>query len=107
MSSLTKIQKLYEKIPKSNCKKGCMKCCNDMIQVAREEDERMGGYRWDGKCAHLNDDRCGVYENRAFICRLFGTSETMRCPDCTPETFLTKSETQDLVNEYVRLKGLE
>jgi len=104
MENLTEIQKLYEKIPKSKCKDGCVKCCKDMIQVAPEEDERMGGYKWDGKCTHLKDNHCTVYENRAFICRLFGTSETMQCDDCIPERYLTQAETKKIVSEYAKLK---
>ena len=104
MRPLTKIQLLYESIPKSVCKVGCARCCADIIQVAPEEDERMGGYRWEGQCVHLKDSRCSVHENRAFICRLFGTSEMMRCEGCVPERYLTESETKELVGAYVRLK---
>ena len=65
----------------------------------------MGGYRWSGKCELLIDGKCSVYEDRAFICRLFGTSETMQCEHCVPERYLTASETQELVKEYLRLKN--
>jgi Fe-S-cluster containining protein len=75
-----------------------------MIQVATEEEVRMGGYRWDGKCVLLIDNKCSVYENRAFICRLFGSSESMKCPDCTPERYLSESDTAELIRKYVRLK---
>jgi Fe-S-cluster containining protein len=75
-----------------------------MIQVAPEEDNRMGGYHWEGKCVLLIDNKCSVYEKRAFICRLFGSSEIMKCPDCTPERYLSKSETTELIKKYVSLK---
>ena len=101
---LTDIQRLYEMIPKSDCKDGCVDCCYDLIQVAPEEDERMGGYRWKEKCVHLSDKHCTVYENRALICRLFGTSETMRCDGCIPERYLTDSETKKIISEYTKIR---
>ena len=102
---LTKIQEIYEMIPKSKCKEGCADCCNDMIQVAPEENKRMGGYEWLGKCNFLKDNRCSIYDNRAFICRLYGTSEILRCENCIPERYLTESETKKLVSEYVKIKN--
>ena len=100
---MTEIKKLYESIPKSTCKEGCSKCCKDMIQVTKEESENMGGYKWVGQCIFLVENRCSIHENRAFICRLFGTSELMKCQDCIPERFLSEKETKDLINKYVKL----
>ena len=103
----TKIEELYGKIPKSVCKKGCADCCQDLIQVAREEDERMGGYQWNGKCVFLINHQCSIHDQRAFICRLFGTSEMMRCDGCTPEYYLSEAETRELVSLYVHLQRVE
>ena len=100
----TEIQRMYKRIPRSVCKQGCTICCHDMIQVADEESLRMGGYKWNGKCNHLTETGCAIHENRAFICRLFGTSEIMKCGGCVPEYFLTKEETENLVKEYTKIK---
>jgi len=105
--SYTKIQILYDKIPKTVCKDGCAKCCYDMIQVSPSENEHMGGYEWNGKCVFLVDNHCSIYEKRAFICRLFGASETMKCEGCVAERFLSEGETRELVSEYVRIKRME
>ena len=101
----TNIQQLYEQIPASVCTEGCAKCCRDLIQVAPEESVRMGGYKWDGQCVFLQNNRCSVHSNRAFICRLFGVSEIMRCGGCVPERCLTEAETKNLVQAYTRLKN--
>jgi len=64
----------------------------------------MGGYSWDGKCVHLVDGGCAVYENRPFVCRLFGASEVLQCDDCFADRYLTAEETSELVRQFVRLK---
>ena len=105
MEQPTEIQKIYEQIPNSVCKDGCADCCFDMIQVAPEESERMGGYEWIGQCIHLKDNRCTVHANRPFVCRLYGASELLPCKDCTPQRFLTPAETKKLADEYAKIKN--
>ncbi|MCL2063288.1 MAG: hypothetical protein FWG98_02815 [Candidatus Cloacimonetes bacterium] len=101
---MTEIQKLYRLIPQSICKEGCADCCKDIIQVAPEENDRMGGYQWSGGCIFLKDNQCSVHDRRAFICRLFGTSEIMKCSNCIPERYLSETETKDIINNYVMIK---
>ena len=70
----------------------------------------MGGYSYDPEraiCTHLIDGKCSVYEKRPFICRLYGASELLKCEHCTPERYLAKQETDDLVQAYVRIKAEE
>ncbi len=70
----------------------------------------MGGYLYDTKrmvCSHLVDGKCSVYKNRPFICRLYGSSELLQCENCTPERYLSKQETNELVHAYVLIKTEE
>ena len=60
-------KELYFKIPQSQCKKGCYKCCVNMIQYTPSEFKAMGGYEFKEKCSHLKDGKCTVYENRPFV----------------------------------------
>ena len=102
----TEIQKLYEKIPASVCKKGCFDCCSNVVQFAPEELARAGNYELkNGKCVFLTEKGCSIYENRPFVCRLFGTSEIASCDGCAPERFLTKEETLALSGSYAKLKN--
>lgn len=101
------IKELYKSLPKSVCKEGCSKCCSDMIQFSPSEEKRMGGYEWNGKCSHLIDGKCSVYENRPFVCRLFGTSDMLTCEGCTPERYLTEEETIKIVHEYTLCRNRE
>lgn len=103
---LTEIQKLYEKIPSFTCKEDCMECCDNQIQFAPEELERMPKVDWpDSWCPHLKNNRCSIYQCRGFICRIYGSSELFPCPHgYGPEKPLTAEETRALFREYVRIK---
>lgn len=98
--SIDKIEDLYKRIPASECKDGCFRCCTNMVQFSRSEEHAMGGYRYDGQCSHLKEGKCSVYENRPLVCRLFGTSEILQCEKCIPERYLTEKETMDIVHAY-------
>ena len=100
-------KELYFKIPQSQCKKGCYKCCVNMIQYTPSEFKAVGGYEFKEKCSHLKDGKCTVYENRPFVCRIYGASELFKCEDCVPERMLSEEETLELVHQYVQLKKKE
>ena len=51
--------------------------------------------------------RCSVYDRRPLICRLYGTSELMRCEGCTPERYLSEKETEEIIHIYVRYRKAE
>lgn len=62
------------------CKEGCFKCCGPVL-VTEREVERLGlpkgshstGARADGACALLGEDgRCTKYDDRPYICKMFG-----------------------------------
>ena len=101
------MDKLYKKIPSSTCRKGCYRCCTNMIQYTPSEFKAMGGYEFKEKCSHLKDGKCTVYENRPFVCRIYGASELFKCEDCVPERMLSEEETLELVHQYVQLKKKE
>ena len=101
------IKNLYEQIPASVCRSDCSKCCKDMIQFSTSEEKNMGGYVWDGKCSHLQNGRCSIYQNRPFVCRLYGTSAMLTCEGCTPERLLSVEDTLSLVREYNKYRNGE
>ena len=78
-----------------------------MIQFTPGELKLMKGYEYDGVCSHLKDGKCSVYENRPFVCRIYGTSVLFKCEDCVPERFLGEEETSALVHQYIQLKKKE
>jgi uncharacterized protein len=53
-----------------------------------------------------NGGGCAIYDDRPFLCRLFGASEEkwMTCPHgCGPEKKLSVEQTQKLFHQYLRL----
>ena len=104
---INNIDEIYNKIPASICEKGCFECCTNMIQFSPSEMERMGNYEYNGICSHLKEGKCSIYENRPFLCRIYGTSEILKCDDCVPEKLLSETETANLVHQYTTLKKKE
>lgn len=59
----------------------------------------------DFRCDALTPfNRCGAYERRPAICRLYGATEGMECPrGCLPEGgYLTADEGGDILREALR-----
>jgi Fe-S-cluster containining protein len=87
-----KIQFFREKIPSFSCKPGCHDCCGPVTassdEVARlpiKSDEEHAEALAEFNCPYLGDKGCEVYEERPLICRLFGTTPSLPCPNsCAP-----------------------
>jgi len=88
-----KIEFFRESIPGFSCKPGCHDCCGPVTassdEVSRlpekstqEHEKAMSDYN----CPYLGENGCEVYEERPLICRLFGTTPSLPCPNgCGPE----------------------
>lgn len=127
-----RLQALYDRVPAIHCKGRCHTACC-FVEASIRERERMRrasgrelgtidvyespvnptrldplGYplaRY--RCTMLTDDgRCGVYEHRPMICRLFGAVEGMECEyGCEPERMLTFAEAVELLAEAMNVGG--
>ena len=83
---------LYASLPKLDCQGYCHESCGPIGMSVRERTrilERSGPVRCDkhASCSMLTADRrCGVYEIRPMVCRLWGIVRSMPCPyGCRPE----------------------
>lgn len=107
------LEAIYARIPDARCKGLCTKSCS-VIAMTVHEARRLrqagtplpphdvalarvyadAGYR----CPALVDGRCSVYELRPFVCRIYGSSESLPCPfGCEPdEGLLSADETLEL-----------
>lgn len=102
---------LYSELPSLECRGLCWHSCGpvDMSATERERIADLGvtipgytreaaeRYRETGKveaCPALGPFKtCGVHPVRPMICRLWGMTETMRCPHgCRPTRELTEAE---------------
>jgi hypothetical protein len=92
------IVRLREQIPSFECVKGCHDCCGpvttsseEMSRLPVKSDAEHDDALNDLRCVYLGPDGCTVYEDRPLICRLFGTTPRMACPnDRRPEDMVTK-----------------
>ena len=96
-----KIQFFREQIPSFACKPGCHDCCGPVTassdEVARlpvKSDKEHAKALAELSCPYLGDKGCQVYTERPLICRLFGTTSSLPCPNvCAPsEMILSKIE---------------
>lgn len=111
-----KLDKIYKKLPKLNCKGKCTDACS-LIRVGKYERERItkmlgndpfiptDGFleviqkpQCEWACKLLKDGKCTIYSLRPLICRLFGLVKKMQCPfGCMPEKWLTDKEASEFL----------
>jgi len=106
-----RLDALYAKVKKTHCTKGCTKCCGP-VPMMGVEAKRLGlkqNYtKWDKdfRCQFASEDGCSVYENRPFVCRVFGTDTTSPI-SCPINKHLPVPHTEDdiiaLMKEYMNL----
>ncbi|BCE00097.1 YkgJ family cysteine cluster protein [Marinicellulosiphila megalodicopiae] len=102
------IARLRERIPKFECVKGCHDCCGPVTTSSEEmarlpvktEAEHTAALN-EYNCVHLGPNGCTVYGERPLICRLFGTTEKMPCPnDRRPEEMIDE-QTEKQIHHYI------
>ncbi|MGO4306521.1 YkgJ family cysteine cluster protein [Cupriavidus sp. RAF12] len=83
-----KIRFLRSRIPTFECTPGCHDCCGP-VTTSTEEMSRLPA-KSDAEheialanlsCPHLDTKGCSVYAERPLICRLFGTTPRLACPN--------------------------
>ncbi|MCF7487858.1 YkgJ family cysteine cluster protein [Vibrio sp. A2-1] len=53
-------------------------------------------------CVHLGPNGCEVYEERPLICRLFGTTPRMACPNGCRPTEMVDLKIERQVHYFIR-----
>lgn len=113
---------LYDQVPDVGCKGLCQSACGPIDMAPREGARlRAAGVEIPattrrhillhvtGKysCPALDaDGRCEVYAKRPMICRLWGATETLRCPyGCAPERWLSDVDALDLIAQTSLVGG--
>jgi len=76
------------RIPSFECVPGCHDCCGpvttsseEMARLPRKSDAAHEAALAELSCPHLGDQGCQVYAERPLICRLFGTTPRLACPN--------------------------
>lgn len=97
------LRAVYAKLPAMACKGKCQDCCGPIAftpleahimeqagaddNIVAVKDEEGGTYWLTELVCPLLDWKgdCSIYEDRPFICRLWGLTESMKCPHgCVP-----------------------
>lgn len=107
MTDAERLDALYAQVPSFNCIPGCHECCG-LIPFAPAEWDRVADKReaTSSTCPYVCPEGCAIYEQRPFMCRLFGTAAPLLCPrSCGPAEMLSVKEANALMNEYRELVG--
>jgi Fe-S-cluster containining protein len=104
-----KLEELYARIPKFDCRRSCCECCGPVVW-SRAEWERLPEYlrrnTSSATCPYLrHDGKCEIYDRRPLMCRLYGAVRRLACPYNAPEKFLTKEEEDAILKEYAKISG--
>jgi hypothetical protein len=83
-----KIDYLRQRIPSFACVPGCHDCCGpvtasseEMSRLPVKSDAEHDAALAEFNCVHLGPQGCTVYDERPLICRLFGTTPRLPCPN--------------------------
>jgi Fe-S-cluster containining protein len=90
------IRFLRRHIPAFECEPGCHDCCGpitasseEMARLPEKTDQEHATALAGLSCPHLGGNGCRVYAERPLICRLFGTTPRLACPNGKrPETMI-------------------
>lgn len=94
--NIQRIKFFRRNIPNFVCAPGCHDCCGPVTTSAEEmswlpiktREEHDAAFD-NLNCPHLGKAGCQVYEDRPLICRLFGTTPSLACPNgCKPEVMI-------------------
>jgi len=104
-----KIQFFREHIPSFECLPGCHDCCGP-VTTSPEEIARLPGKsiaQHDAalaelNCPYLGSKGCEVYAERPLICRLFGTTPKLACPQGKHPEVMISLDLEKQIEHYSR-----
>ena len=107
-----KIRFFRRRIPLFECEPGCHDCCGpvtasseEMARLPVKSDSAHAAALAALSCPHLGDTGCQVYEQRPLICRLFGTTPRLACPNGKrPVTMIDTRIEQQIYRYFVETR---
>ena len=103
-----KIRTLRQQIPSFECVPGCHDCCGpvttspeEMSRLPRKTRAEQDAAMDELNCVHLGPNGCTVYDERPLICRLFGTTKTLPCPNGRGPVELIHPRVEKQIHEYM------
>ncbi|MBS1132250.1 MAG: hypothetical protein H6R16_3252 [Proteobacteria bacterium] len=103
-----KIRFLRKRIPAFECAPGCHDCCgpvkassDEMARLPVKTEAEHAAALAELSCPHLGKNGCQVYAERPLICRLFGTTPRLACPNGKrPETMIDPVVEQQIYDYF-------
>ena len=102
------IARLRERIPSFECVSGCHDCCGpvttsseEMSRLPVKTDAEHEAALSELSCVHLGPKGCTVCGERPLICRLFGTTPRMPCPNDRRPVEMVDPEVERQVHHYI------
>jgi hypothetical protein len=110
---LRTLQDIYAAIPQLDCQGKCQRSCGVIplfpVEVELLKDKGIPAPRCsttEVTCSALKEGKCSIYENRPFICRLWGNVPKMPCLwGCKPNRYLAPQEEKKLLAAMLKLSG--
>jgi len=106
-TNIQKIKFFRRHIPAFACKPGCHDCCGPVttsseemswlpVKTTKEHDIALENL----SCPHLGKDGCQVYDDRPLICRLFGTTPSLACPNGYKPEVMIAPDVEKKLHEF-------
>jgi Fe-S-cluster containining protein len=103
-----KLDRLRERIPSFTCIVGCHDCCGpvtasseEMARLPVKTEAEHDAALAELSCPHLGQHGCEVYNERPLICRLFGTTATLLCPNGMRPVYMIDTRTEQEIHQYL------
>lgn len=103
-----KIDELRQRIPSFTCIVGCHDCCGPVtasseelarLPVKSQAEHEAALAEWN--CVHLGKHGCEAYGERPLICRLFGTTPRLLCPNGKRPVYMIDPGTEREIHEFL------
>jgi len=99
---------LRQRIPTFRCVVGCHDCCGpvtasseEMARLPAIDEARHEAALADWSCPYLGQHGCEVYAERPLICRLFGTTPNLPCPNGKRPVYMIDDATERQIHEFL------
>lgn len=106
-SNIQKIKFFRQRIPAFECVPGCHDCCgpvttstDEMARLPEKSDEDREVALANLDCPHLGKNGCEVYDERPLICRLFGTTPQLVCPNGRRPEIMTDPDIEKKIHQF-------
>lgn len=103
-----KISALRRQIPSFECVPGCHDCCGpvttspeEMSRLPRKTAAEQAAALDALNCVHLGPHGCTVYDERPLICRLFGTTPNLPCPNNRRPAEMIHPRVEKQIHDYM------